>query len=382
MAPLTEKSPHAQLLENFELQMDHFESRNGKILQRFRLLVKYFGSAKKAWQANGKDLLEIGFNEKLVNGYLKFKREFDLDKNLNLIKEKNLELITLEDKDYPKRLKDIDDPPFILYTRKNASCKKSLAEIVELSIAVVGARKMTSYGREVVERLAGGLVNKGITIISGLALGIDAMAHKVCLERGGLTVVVLGNGLDQIYPPANKGLGEAMVSSGQGMLVSEYPLGYPAMPQNFPIRNRIVSGISLGVLVIEGAEKSGTFLTASAAAAQGREVFAVPGPITSLMSKAPNYLIKNGAKLAESAQDILEELNIESRIVKSQAKQVLPETDTEKKLLELITTDEFDIDSLVRISGMDTSRVLSALTTMELKGMVKNAGGIYIKYER
>lgn len=348
---------------------------------RFGLLRNYFGSAKQAWQVSAGELVEIGFSQKLAGDFEKFKKSFSLEKYLEDLAKGDVAVIILEDKEYPKRLKEIEDAPYLLYVRKGKNCAKNLDELSAISIAVVGTRKMTSYGREVAERLVGGLVASGVSIVSGMALGIDAMAHRTCLDCGGFTIGVLGNGLDQIYPPANSQLGEKIIKTGQGALISEYPLGYPAMPQNFPSRNRIVSGVAMGVLVVEGAEKSGTLLTASNAAAQGREVFAVPGPITSATSKAPNYLIRNGAKLVEQASEILEELNVKAEAVKHKARQQLPETEDEKMLFLLLSVEGLEVDSLVRISGMETGQVLSALTTMELKGMVRNVGGIYIKIQ-
>lgn len=359
---------------------------------RFSLLRKYFGSAKKAFRAPQKEFLGIGFSQKLVGDFENFRKDFDLASYLLRLKRLGVKIILLEDKDYPNLLKKIEDSPRALYVRngeKGIKSRKStnlrqetrasIKDWSEIAVAVVGTRKPTAYGKEVTERLVTGLVDNGVTIISGLALGIDAIAHRAALAAGGKTVGVLGCGVDNIYPPANRQLGEKMLSSGQGIIVSEYPLGYPAFPTNFPTRNRIVSGLSLGVLVIEGAQKSGTLLTASAAAAQGREVFAVPGPITSPVSKAPHFLLKNGAKLVEKVEDILEELNLESRIKNYESRRVLPETKEEKKIMEILAQEGLDIDTLVRISKLDTGKVLGTLTSMELKGMVKNIGGVYTK---
>ncbi|MDO8503500.1 MAG: DNA-processing protein DprA [bacterium] len=356
---------------------------------RFSLLRKFFGSAKKAWKAPVGKYKQIGFSDSLVNNFENFRKEFDIASYLLRLKRLGVKTILLEDKDYPELLKKIEDSPRLLYvrngestthsTRSARSGQASIKGWSEIAVAVVGTRKATAYGKEVAERLVTGLVDNGVTIVSGLALGIDAIAHRAALDAGGRTIGVLGCGLDQIYPPANRQLGEKMLSSGQGIIVSEYPLGYPALPQNFPIRNRIVSGLSLGVLVIEGAEKSGTLLTASNAASQSREVFAVPGPITSPVSKAPHFLLKNGAKLVEKVEDILEELNLESRIKNYESRRILPETKEEEKILEILEKDSLDIDTLVRISGLDTGKVLGTLTSMELKGMVKNIGGVYTK---
>lgn len=351
---------------------------------RFTLLRKYFGSAKAAWKAPIKEYEKIGFSQKLAGLFNEFRtRQFDISSYLSRLDRLGVDVITSEDKEYPERLESIDDRPFIIYVRNSTTSSKGITsttglwDFAEVAVAVVGSRKMTSYGKEVTERLVTGLVNAGVTIVSGLALGIDSVAHRVAIDSGGKTIAVLGGGIDKIYPPANQNLAEKILSSGRGVLVSEYPLSFPYLPQNFPNRNRIVSGLSLGVVVIEGAKKSGTLLTASSAALQGREVFAVPGPITSYTSAAPNFLLKNGAKLVETAEDILEELKIEERVMSQKSKRALPETEDEKKIMALLTNEGLNIDSLVRISGLETGKILGTLTNMELKGIVKNIGGKY-----
>ncbi len=389
--------------------------------QRFKLLREYFGSAKEAWEAQGKELEQLGVGEKLLAKFVVHRKAFSLEKYEDRLGKLGVEYVTVEEPEYPERLKKIDDAPFLLYvkaalglstrgpvmrsrvilngvkdlSRMRGSADKlrdssaapqndevvypSMRELSEVSVAVVGTRKISSYGRDVTERIVAGLVDAGVTIVSGLALGIDAVAHKTALECGGFTIGVVGGGLDSIYPPANRGLAERMIKEGRGMIVSEYPLGFPAMPQNFPVRNRIVSGMVLGVLVVEGTTKSGTLITAATAAKQGRDVFAVPGPITSAFSAAPHLLIKNGARLVEKAEDILEELDVNSKIQITRNKQTIPETVEEKKLLDLLEVERLSLDELVRMSGMETGTVLSTLTGMELKGMVKNVGGSYVK---
>lgn len=351
---------------------------------RFEHLLKTFGSAKAAWDAPERELLKIGFSQKLVSDFCRHKRGINLNSYFVRLKELGIRVVAKTDKNYPELLKKSEDSPYLLYVKRDKSITgitstKGIKNLIptDIAIAVVGTRKMTSYGKEVTERLVTGLVDNDCAIVSGLALGIDAVAHKTAMDAGGFTIAVLGGGLDNIYPPTNRLLAQRMIGSEQGVLVSEYPLGFPYLPQNFPSRNRIIAGLSHGVLVIEGNEKSGTLLTASAAARYGREVFAVPGPITSLTSKAPHFLIKNGAKLVEKVEDILEELQVEAKRKTLNAKRVLPETDEEKKLFNILNNEMLDIDSLVRISGMSAQKVLSALTVMELKGMLKNIGGVY-----
>lgn len=343
--------------------------------QRFKLLLQYFGSAEAAWSAPVKIYREIGFSERLASSFGKFRREFDIGTYQKRLEDLGVGITILEDKDYPERLASLEDAPFVLYVRKHAGVTDSLADLTDISLAVIGTRKMTLYGKDVCERLVTQLVDRGMTIVSGLALGIDSVAHRTALGAGGKTVAVLAGGVESVYPPSNTGLGREIVKNGA--IISEYPLGYPCFQQNFPVRNRIVSGLALGVLVIEGSDKSGTLLTAASAARQGREVFAVPGPITSPVSRAPNLLIRQGAKLVESAKDILEELNVNSKIQMSKSKKVLPGTKEEESLLKILDGEGLDIDSLVRISGMQTGDILGSLMQLELKGLVKNAGGIY-----
>ncbi|MEK7521586.1 MAG: DNA-processing protein DprA [Patescibacteria group bacterium] len=357
--------------------------------QRFKLLKEYFGSAKEAWKAPKKELGKLGVKAELLEKFLNHRNNFGLEDYLGKLGRLGIEYTTHQDSDYPEKLKSLDDSPFLLYVKgkptrgplpgsPSAPVTRALGQLSVCAVAVVGTRKPTGYGRDVTERLVEGLVRAGVTIISGLALGIDAIAHKAALDAGGFTVGVVGGGLDDIYPPSNRGLAQKMIEKG-GMVISEYPLGFPAMPQNFPVRNRIVSGMSLGVLVVEGTVKSGTLLTAAAAARQGRDVFAVPGPITSPTSAAPNLLIKNGAKLVEKAEDILEELEINVARNTALATRILPETEEERKVLRTLELEALDIDSIVRISTLEVGIVLSALTIMELKGMVKNVGGTYRK---
>ncbi len=349
--------------------------------QRLKLLREYFGSAKEAWEAPIKQLKELSTSTRggdLWNKFDSHRKNLDLDLYLGTLGKLGISYVTLEDEDFPKRLKAIDDCPFLLYLKTPQLRKERPCEATEVAVAVVGTRKPTSYGRDVTERLVEGLVRAGVTIVSGLALGIDAIAHRVAIDAGGLTIGVVGGGLDDIYPPSNRGLAQKMIEKG-GVIISEYPLGFPAMPQNFPVRNRIVSGMSLGVLVIEGTTRSGTLLTAALAGKQGRDVFAVPGPITSSVSAAPNLLIKNGAKLVERAEDIIEELQISTNIQISNNRNVLPDTEEERKILQTLENEALAIDSIVRISTLETGVVLSCLTTMELKGIVKNVGGTYRK---
>lgn len=338
---------------------------------RIKLLRENFGSAQEVLKAKSKELRMVGLSEKLVNEFNKFRENFDADKYWKNLENLGVQPLTIDDKEYPRRLREIVDPPTVLYI------KGTLLSQDEVSIAVVGSRKITSYGQAVAQKISTELASAGVTIISGLALGVDAIAHRAALEVSGRTLAVIGSGINNIYPSSHKQLADSV--SRSGAVMSEYPLGYPAMPVNFPYRNRIVSGLSLGVVVIEGTEKSGTLLTAAHAAVQGRDVFAVPGPITSLNSAAPNLLIKQGAKLVTNVSDILEELDLKQKTQSIKQREVLPETEEEQKILSLLEKEELSADTILRSVDLDAGSVMAALTTMELKGLVKNSGGVYGK---
>lgn len=335
---------------------------------RIKLLISYFKSAKKVWNISEKELIEVGIPEKKACEFISFRENFNLVLYFSKLEKLKIKATTFIDNDFPEMLKDLEGAPAVLYY------KGSLVGLKQPSVAIVGTRKMTSYGKEVTVMFSGGLSAFGVTIISGLAHGIDTTAHKTCIDSGGTTVAVLGSGLDLIYPVENIALANEIVKKG-GALISEYPLGYPPLPQNFAVRNRIVSGLSSSVLVIEGAEKSGTLLTATHAAEQGKTVFAVPGAITSPLSKAPLFLLKNGARIATEPKDILDELNVSIKVDIKRMNKIAPSTPEEEKLLEILETEPLYLDELVRISGEKTSKVSARLTIMEIKGMVKNLGG-------
>lgn len=335
--------------------------------QRFKLLLNYFGSAKKAWQASHYDLEKIGLGQKLVADFCAFREKFLPHDYYNTVKEKGIGLITLMDENYPQSLKEIAVPPPLLYIKGELKKEDGIA------LAVVGTRKITPYGRAVTEILVSGLVAAGLTIVSGLARGVDTMAHQVALSSGGRTIAVLGSGIDLIYPPENRSLFEEITK--HGAILTEFPVGYPALPQNFPIRNRIISGLSLGVLVTEAASDSGSLLTAEDAAEQGREVFAVPGPITSPVSAGTSELIQNGAKLVHTVKDVLEELNLEARVQQIVAREIVPESRDEQQILEVLKEGPHHIDEIIKSTKLDAATVGSILGIGEIKGKVRSLGG-------
>lgn len=272
---------------------------------RFGSLIRHYRTAEAIWKATRSDLQNFGLTDNLVNKFNVYRKSFDITNFKVKLKKLSIEYVTLFDKNYPQNLKEIESPPFVLYFKGDIRiCNK-------LSIAIVGSRKITEYGKFVAEKFSKELSSRGIVIISGLARGVDTAAHKSTLQVKGKTISVLGCGLNIIYPPENFGLADEIVEK-DGVLISEYPLDYPVFPSNFNARNRIISGLSHGVLVVEGAENSGTLLTAKHAAYQGREVFAVPGQINSPNSWVPHFLIKQGAKITTEVSDIMESLGIEA----------------------------------------------------------------------
>ncbi len=334
---------------------------------RLSLLLSYFGSAKKVWDASNSSLVSVGLRDKLVFDFDCYRKKFSPREYLGKLDKLKIKVFVKSDSDYPKNLLEIDSAPLVIYV---------LGEIQDEdcnAIAIVGSRKMTSYGKEVTEVFSSEFSNVGITIVSGLARGIDTIAHKIALESGGRTIAVLGSGIDVIYPPENRML--ALEIAKNGALVSEFPLGYPALRPNFAFRNRIISGLSKAVLVVEGEKKSGTLLTASHAAEQGRVVFAVPGQITSPMSGASEFLIKNGARIAFSPADVLEELDLQFRLDKNKALKVAPTDEVESKILEIISRESLHLDEISRILGLEVSLISAKLSLMEIKGLVKSLGG-------
>ena len=339
---------------------------------RIKLLLKYFGSAKKVWDASSDKLLKLGLGQERTEEFIVHRQSLDIKDYFEKLKKLKIDYLSISDKDYPENLKEIDDAPYVLYVRGKLKSADASA------VAIVGSRKMTAYGREVAQRFSTELASYGITIVSGLARGIDTESHKGALSAGGRTIAVIGAGLDNIYPPENTKLAEEI--AGRGAVISEYPLGYPAMPLNFAARNRIISGLSRAVLVVEGAEQSGTLLTATHAAKQGREVFAVPGQITSPLSGAPLFLLKNGAKIATKPSDILEELNLQIKVDREAVEKIMPSDGTEGKILSFLENEPLHLDELARISTLGVGTLSAKLTIMELKGLVRSlGGGVYKK---
>ncbi|HHV46955.1 MAG TPA: DNA-protecting protein DprA [Tissierellia bacterium] len=301
---------------------------------------------------------------------IKNRNEDYLKKVLYILEEQNIEVVTIYDENYPKSLKNIYNKPLVLYI------KGKILEEDEFAIAVVGSRKATSYGKWATEKFVKELVNLDITIVSGLATGIDSIAHKTALEYNGRTIAVLGNGLDIVYPNKNKELYKEIAKNGA--LITEYFCGVAPLPYNFPQRNRIISGLSLGVIIVEAKGKSGSLITAQHALEQGKEVFAVPGNINSIFSEGTNRLIKDGAKLIMDVEDIIEELyQLQDRLnrVKKENIDYSNLSELEISIVELIKEGPMHCDTIAMKTGMNIKEVNSILTILELKGIIKEIGG-------
>jgi DNA processing protein len=338
---------------------------------RFSRLQQHFGEMERAWNAGADELEAAGLDDKSTKSIINNRPKVSLDAEMEKLERYKVTALTLKDEAYPARLKETYDPPPVLYIRGRLTAED------EWAVAVVGTRRPTYYGREVTEKIAGDLARNRITVVSGLAKGIDAAAHRAALDAGGRTIAVLGCGLDIVYPADHAKL--ARETMEHGALVSELPLGTPPKRENFPLRNRIMSGISLGVLVVEADEKSGARITADRALEQDREVFAVPGSVLSPMSRLTNKLIQEGAKLVCGADDIMEELNLTMAVQQAEAKELIPATKTESAILQILrnfSPEPLHIDEVGRQTCMPIATISSTLSMMELKGMVKQVGGM------
>lgn len=329
-------------------------------------LANHFESMAAAWRAEPAELISAGLDKGSARTVADWRPKISLDAEMEKLERHGVTAFTFNDEGYPARLKEIYDYPPILYV------KGSLLPQDEWCLAVVGTRKTTVYGRQTTEEIVADLARNKITIVSGLARGIDSIAHRSALDAGGRTIAVFGCGLDVIYPAENASLAQSVAENGA--LISEFPLGAEPRRENFPLRNRIMSGLSLGVLVVEAGEGSGALITAERAMEQNREVFAVPGSIFSLSSRETNRLIQDGAKLVRDYTDILEELNLRAVAHQMELKETIPASDTETLLLKQLSAEPAHIDEVCRGSGLPIATVSSTLAMMELKGMVRQVG--------
>ncbi len=336
----------------------------------FLSLIDRFGSPDRVFEAGEDALVDAGIRKEIAHRIAKKEFVSDPEKELDKLRNIGARIITYDDEEYPELLKEIDYPPVLLY----AMGKRVPRD--QLHISIVGSRNASQYGLRTAQDLSFRLAKIGLGIISGMARGIDAFAHKGALRAGGYTGAVLGTGIDVVYPKENKALFQKIKE--HGTIITEFPLGTPPEPKNFPVRNRIISGISRGVLVVEAAKRSGSLITASFGLNQGREIFAVPGSIESLRSKGCHFLIKQGAKLVEDIYDIIEEFGIEltgeSRDEHKASAHVRLDP-KEKRIYECLSEYPVHIDEIIRNTNLDAAEVLSSLLKLELKGIVVQMPG-------
>jgi len=339
-----------------------------------KALVDHFGSAAAVLAASPKDLQQVqGVGPKLSHKIVAAPDDVDIEKELKLCQENNITILTESHPDYPQMLREIHDPPGVLFVLGKLVPQDSL------SVAIVGTRHATQYGIQQAERLAAGLARAGYTVVSGLARGIDSAAHRGALSAGGRTIAVLGSGVLDVYPPENKDLADEI--KNHGAVVSEAAPLVPPISSMFPQRNRIITGISLGVIVVEAADRSGAILSAQHATEQGREVFAVPGRVDSRASHGCHRLIRDGAKLVESVDDVLEELGPlvkatpteDGRIVRHPAELQL--TTQEQTVLNAVGEQATSIDDIVAASRLPVSRVLSTISVLEMRRLIRRLSG-------
>lgn len=335
---------------------------------RMQGLVTYFGELESAWNADAAELADAGLGAKIVERVLGARKQIDLDQVWAKIEAQGIQVHTWADESYPARLREIDQPPPVLYVRGEYLPDDLFA------VAIVGTRKVTPYGRQVTEEVASFLAANGITVVSGLARGVDAIAHQTALKAGGRTIAILGSGVDKIYPPDHRGLAEQMMQ--RGAVISDYAVGTPPDASNFPPRNRIISGLSLAVVVIEAAETSGALITAEFAAEQGREVFAVPGSILAPQSKGTNRLIQNGALPLLTPADLMQALDLKRIGEQKTARKILPSDETEAKVLTILGSEPVHVDDIRQQADLPIEKVSATLALMELKGMVRQVGGM------
>ncbi len=343
-------------------------------------LIDRFGSPAAIMNASAASLEAAGLRADSIDALKSTEPRERAERDLEELAKLGGEVIVLADPRYPALLRETYDPPIVLYSLGDID-----GALAQPAVALVGSRRCSTYGRNIAEKLSRELAERGVTIISGLARGIDSAAHRGALEGKGLTLAVMGTGLDAVYPKENRKLAEQI--SAHGALVTEFPLATPPLSQNFPFRNRVISGLALGVMVVEGAERSGSLITARLAYEQGRDVFAVPGNITSAKSFGPNYLIKDGAKLVQTWRDVVEEFPAELKAaiisaergesrVEQMKKDELTLSDAERRLLAKLKVDESThIDQLITTSGLARGELMTALLTLEMTDRVRQLPG-------
>lgn len=331
---------------------------------RLEGLVRAFESLAAFRRASVEDLTALGLPAEEAESLRAEAQKRPVEEEMARAEAAGLTLVTREDAAYPLPLREVKGAPPVLY-----QCGAWCSDPDLPAIAVVGTRKPTPYGHQVARRLGRQLAEAGITVVSGMARGVDGAAHRGALEAPGRTVAVLGCGLDRCYPPEHRALMDGI--TGSGAVLSEFPLGCPPFAANFPRRNRIISGLVRGVVVVEAAERSGSLITARLALEQGREVFAVPGPITSPYSRGTHALLRQGARLLGGVEDIFEELDLE--VAGDEAE--VPLGEEERRVLEHLSLEPVSVDRLVGKTGLPADRLASVLALLELKDRVRDVGG-------
>lgn len=335
------------------------------------ILEEHFGQLSVIWEVSNKDIYAIkSIRSDIKQAIISSRNDSYYEKIVKKIENQKIKVLTILDENYPEKLIHIYQPPKVLYL------KGSVLEKDNISLSIVGSRKATCYGKWVSEKIAKELSELGITIVSGMANGIDSMAHIGAIKGRGRTLAVLGSGVDVIYPKKNKKLYKDIINNGA--VLSEYPVGCKPLRQNFPVRNRIISGLSLGVLVVEATEKSGSLITTNHALEQGRDVFAIPGNINSIYSKGTNKLIKDGAKIVTSIDDIIEEIVLLKDIYKNNEKKEMNYDNlnvVEMKVVKCINNGPIHCDMISYNTGINISELNSILTILEMKGIIKQLKG-------
>jgi len=339
---------------------------------KIKALLEHFKSALNIFGVSSGELKRAeGISSKLISGINEIKNSARLKEELELIKKNNVTTITINDENYPKNLKEIYDPPIVLYV------KGDILTCDDTAVGIVGSRRASYYGLSFAERIGYELANLGITVVSGMARGIDTKAHRGVLRAKARTIAVLGSGLNNIYPPENKRLSEEIAQFGA--VVSEFPLNTKPLAGNFPRRNRVISGLSLGIVVVEAARNSGALITARLGLEQGREIFSVPGRVDSRISYGTNQLIKDGAKLLNTVDDILEELNLrlKEKLQSTKNEDFMPKrlNEIETSIYSTLTTEPMHVEEIVKSSHLELNTTLSYLLQLELKGLIRKLPG-------
>lgn len=332
---------------------------------RLQRLLDRFGTLEHAWKAPAHEL-KTTLDERSLASLIKRRQEIDPDQEMAKIERAGVQVITRQCAAYPSLLAEIPVPPPVLYV------KGTLSQDDAVAISIVGTRRLTSYGREITKRLASELAQAGVVIVSGLARGIDGVAHEAALAASGRTIAVLGSGVNVIYPPEHRNLAGRIVESGA--LVSDFPPDRGADAPNFPARNRIIAGMTLGTIVVEAPARSGALITTDFAVDYGREVFVVPGSVMSGASEGCHRLLRAGARLVTCAADVLDDLNLGVPHSDQAVQQSLPMDEDERRLLALLTSEPRHIDDVADAAGRPVGQVAAVLLTLELKGLVHNAG--------